>query len=62
MEIKRDNNMKQWRLRAITLLEAIEKSQILLYQHWKNILFDSTLIILLYFGCTNIIIADSSSK
>ena len=48
-------------LRVIALQGAIEKSPILLSQYWKNEWFDGTIIIS-YFGGSNNIFADCTSK
>ena len=44
-------------LRVITLQGALEETQILLSQYWKNQWLDGTIIIL-YFGGSNNIFAD----
>ena len=49
--------MKHRRLRAITLQGALEKSPILLLQHWKNEYIESNIFIL-HFGGTNNIFAN----
>ena len=41
------------RLKATTLLNAIEKSPILLSQYWKNVEFESEQKIIYHLICTN---------